>query len=871
MGRGTRRSGAAPRLSCPEDVPQRLTSGRVTSDLLRPISGLTVALAALLTIAPAVAAAAPTTQPSYRFDVPAGPLAQAVNRLALQSGRQVLFSPEIARGKWTQAVSGTLPLPAALDRLLSGSGLAYSISRGGMIVLGPAPPAADDPPPSLPGPRLTPTEPVWVEALVVTPGLAEAPANVERLNAAALDRTVTPGLRDVARLSSSLNALPNAGGDLKLALRGVYGAGEATTPLYFAGLPISGPSGTTSDPGLVTPDLALVDIDHLDVLRGPQGVDHGAGAIGGELRIAPRDPLLGVVQGEIASQVSSTRGGHLGYQLSGVLNVPVGEDVAVRGVAYSRRTGGYVDNVRLGLEDTNDDWADGGRLAIKVRPSDTLSVDLFGVFQRRGLGDGSGWNKPLGAYRSDRYALNWNRQQIGVVGANVRRETAGLTLSSATAWYDWRLDRQLDSTVLTQALANDPAGCMRYFDLAAGDCSADQLASFAGYVATRAPSALVQRTSIQAVVEELRAEHETADDRWVAGLFYEGRSETARSAARVIDPATGAVAERAGYTGLRRLGSTYQQVALYGEAMHNFTPRLSLTAGLRYAATQRAGWSDVLVPNILSGSIESVPKETRNGGRATSLLRAEYRWGEGRAYLQASTGSRPGGVNTTPDPAQTVTIFKPDTVVNFEAGVRRSWLAGALTAEAAAFRICVDDMQFAANTPNGAFGYVVNIGKARINGAEAALRGRRGAFTLDLNAAVTDARLVGSDASRMLVRGARAGDAIPNIPRYRSVATLSWRHGLANGASVVASWQDEYRSAITSEFRPDDPYYIHSPSYLLDTASVSIERGPVTLTAAVRNIFDVQAVDRAVTSAFGSLQTFSATPRTVSLMLRRRW
>lgn len=830
---------------------------------------LTATLATALALGAGASAAVAAPAQAYRFAVPAGPMAQAINRLALQSGRQVLFSPDIARGKWTQPLYGTLPLPEALDQLLRGSGLAYSITHGGMIVVAPA--VADAPAASAPlTVRTAPTEPTLVEALVVVPGLSEAPAGVERLNAAALDRSVTPGLREVTHLASSLNGVPNAGGDLKLALRGVYGAGEATTPLYFAGLPISGPSGTTSDPGLVTPDLALVDIDHLDVLRGPQGVDHGAGAIGGELRIAPREPVLGVIEGELSGQVSTTRGGGPGYQASGVLNAPLAEDVAVRAVVYSRRTGGYVDNVRLGLSDTNDDWAQGARLAIKARPGDALSLDVFGVFQRRGLGDGSGWNHALGPYRSDRYALNWNRQQIAVVGAIVRHETPGLTLSSATAYYDWSIDRQLDSSLLTQSLAADPAGCLRYFSLAGGDCTAGQMQAFAAYVATRAPSALVQRTAIRSFVEELRAEGETALGRWVAGLFYEGRAEQARSAAVVIGP-SGAVDQAAGDTGLRLLGSNYQQVAAYAEGVRPITPSLSLTVGLRYAATERSGWSDVVVPNIVSGSVESVPKDTRNGGRATGLVRAEYRWADGLAYLQASTGSRPGGVNTTPDPAQTVTVFKPDTVVNYEVGARHSWLAGALTAEAAAFRIDVDDMQFGTTTPNGAFGYVVNIGRARINGAEAALRARRGALSLDVNAAVTDARLAGSDAGRELVRGARAGDAVPNIPRYRYVATLSWRHPLAGGAALVASWQDEYRSSITSEFRPDDPYYIRSPGYLLDTASLSLERGPLTVTAAVRNLFDVQAVDRAITSPFGVGQTFSATPRTVSLMLRRRW
>jgi outer membrane receptor protein involved in Fe transport len=825
-----------------------------------------VALMAAAALSEATATAAPA--PRQRFEVPAGPLAQAINRLALESGRQVLFSPDAARGKWTQGFAGALSLDDALSRLLAGSGLDYAMTSGGMVIITAADAVRPD---RAAAPRTLAAEPNLVEALVVVPGLAEAPTGVERLNVESLDRSVAPGLRDATRLSSSITAVPNGGGDLKLALRGVYGAGEATTPLYFAGSPISAPSGTTSDPGLVTPDLLLVDIDHLDVLRGPQGVDHGAGAIGGELRIVPREPLLGVAQGEVSAQVNDIEGGRPGYQLAAVGNLPFGDSVAVRGVLYRRTSGGYVDNVRLGLDDVNGERTEGGRLAVQARPTDELEVNAFAVYQRRTLGDTSAWNRSLGAYESDRYAMNWNRQRIGVLGANLRRQTEGLTLSSTTAFYDWTIDRQLDSTELMQGLAQDPAGCIRYFALGAEDCTAAQMQAFTAYVTSRTPSALVQRTSIHSFVEELRAEGELPSGRWVTGLFYESRAEHARSAAMVIDPTTDAVLTSAGYTGLRLLGSNYQQVAAYADVMRQVTSHVSLTAGVRYAATQRSAWSDVLIPDIVTGSTESVPKDTRNGGRATGLLRAEWQSAGGLAYIQASTGSRPGGVNTTPDPAQTRKVFGPDSLTNYEIGGRRRWFDGALTAQVAAFRIAVRDMQFLAATPNGAFGYVVNIGSARINGAEAAIHARRGPFTADFNAAVTDARLTGSDAGRDQVRGARSGDPIPNIPRYRYVLGLSYRHPLPRGSVLVASWQDEHRSSVASQFRPDDPYYLRVPGYMLESLSVSLERGPATLTAAVHNVFNVEAVDRAFTTAYGAGQTLSAAPRTFSLMVRRRW
>jgi iron complex outermembrane receptor protein len=75
-------------------------------------------------------------------------------------------------------------------------------------------------------------------------------------------------------------------------LRGVYGAGEATTGLYYDETPMTGPVGTTADPGVMAPELALVDVDRIELLRGPQGTLYGSGSMGGALRILFKRPDL---------------------------------------------------------------------------------------------------------------------------------------------------------------------------------------------------------------------------------------------------------------------------------------------------------------------------------------------------------------------------------------------------------------------------------------------------------------------------------------------------------------------------------------------------------------------------------------------------
>jgi outer membrane receptor protein involved in Fe transport len=805
------------------------------------------------------------------FAIPASSLADAVKLLALQSGKQALFSATALEGRRTAGLNGAFTLGEALDRLLRDSGFDYRIVGDRMILITPRPSPAAAQASATERARATAGEISSVDTVIVTAVSDEAPPSVERLSARILAGSGVFDPGEVARLSPALNALPSGAGQLKLALRGVYGAGEATTPVYFGGAPVSGPSGTNSDPGLVTPDLALVDIDHVDVLRGPQGFDHGAGAIGGELRIEPNGAVLGRYGGSANLQARLVRGGTPGGMAAVAENLPIGDDLAVRLVAYRRDNGGYIDNVRLGRDNTNDETTQGVRVAIKARLSDRLEASGLAVYQQRRIGDTSVWNGALGPGLSDRYSLNSSDHDLGLSSLVLTLRLPHTVLTSTTAYYGWNLGRRLDSTHVVLGLADDPAGCQRYFAITA-QCGSEQMDAYVAYADSRAPSTLVQATEIQSLVQELRADGDLGSGRWTAGLFFERRREHTRSAAHVVDE-QGQVDAGAGYTGLRTLGSRFDQAALFAQFVQPIGDRLTVIAGARYAATRRAAWTDVLIPNIISGSTTSMPERAADGGEFNLRGRVEWRLDrDGSVYAQASQGARPGGVNTTPDPTQAVQTFAPDHLWNYEIGVRRAMFHSRVSFEAAAFHIDFRDMQFANATPKGAFSYVMNIGSTRIRGLEAGLKTNLGrGFTLEFNSAATDARLTDVSALALAEFQALPGDRVPNIPRYRHTATFAYRHALGDDASALLSWQNERRSAIASTFRPDDPDYLYTPAGTLDTVTLTIDRGPTSLSVAVRNLFDKQTPDRAISSPFGRDQIYGATPRTLTVGVRRSW
>lgn len=82
---------------------------------------------------------------SMPFDIPAQPLASALDRYGDATGREVLYNPALANGRTSEAVKGTFEPEAALQLLLAGTGLTARFLKDGSFVLVPAPAAAGPP------------------------------------------------------------------------------------------------------------------------------------------------------------------------------------------------------------------------------------------------------------------------------------------------------------------------------------------------------------------------------------------------------------------------------------------------------------------------------------------------------------------------------------------------------------------------------------------------------------------------------------------------------------------------------------------------------------------------------------------------------
>ena len=137
-------------------------------------------------------------------------------------------------------------------------------------------------------------------------------------------------------------------------------------------------------------DPNTYDVERVEVMRGPQGTLFGSGSLGGALRVISNKPDTTAFAGNIELTQAFTEKGEDSNSASAMLNIPLVDDsMAMRLVAYRRKDGGYIDNVRRNEDNVNSGTTEGGRLLFAYAPSDRLDLRLTVTHQSDEVDDGS--------------------------------------------------------------------------------------------------------------------------------------------------------------------------------------------------------------------------------------------------------------------------------------------------------------------------------------------------------------------------------------------------------------------------------------------------------------------------------------------------
>jgi outer membrane receptor protein involved in Fe transport len=542
-------------------------------------------------------------------------------------------------------------------------------------------------------------------------------------------------------------------------VRGISPLGSnSTVSTYIDETPLGSSSFYARSAGNIL-DLLPYDVDSFQVFRGPQGTLWGAGALGGVIQYVTKQPDLDQTSVRAGADVFSLDGaGDLGAGVRAAVSMPLLPGTLAMSASVARQnTPGYIDNVRTGEKDQNSYSQTAGRVALRWKASDNLSVSLSFLKQKVDSDSDTGVAldpvslRPMYAKnRNDNYLAESNKRDLDYFSGTLNWDVGFADFVAATSYSHTSYSAATDASVTFGPL----------FPLL-GAPSAGR-------------SAFLIDLRLYKATQEFRLASKP-DDRfeWLVGTFY--TKETSRNYQKVTAE-TYAGTPLAGLDplALAQLPSSYKEYALFGDVTWKFNERLDVTAGLRVARNEQN------FTQISSGSI--LPTTVTPGSADENVRTWSFgpRWhlsANTMLYARVATGYQPGGPNVVlPDIPPTVGSSK---LTNYEVGLKSTLAEGRVILDAALYNIDWEKIQVSASRNGTTF--LVNGGKANSKGFEgsvvwAPVTGLR----LGVNAAYTDASL----SEGVPAIGGLDGDRLPYIPKWSASATADYTFALGNNWSA---------------------------------------------------------------------------------------
>ena len=612
------------------------------------------------------------------FHLPSEPVERAVVRFGVQGAVSVGGLPSEGCGGASRATYGLMSPARALAKLLPPGCSFQALDARSFRVFG-APRVTGRP--AGPAPVVPPAADS-LDELVVTAERREEPLigrayAITAISGAELARLGGKTFADTALQIVGVTVTNLGSGRNKIFVRGLSdgsftGHTQSTVGLYLDDVPI-----TYSAPD---PDLRLVDVERVEVLRGPQGTLYGSGSIGGIVRIITAKPDPGAFAGTVTAEAAAVQHGAEGTGIDATLNVPLLTGrAAVRGSVYRDERPGYIDNPRLGRRDVNYSQRSGARVAGTLALADDWRLQAGFAHQSINTRDSQYAQGPGAPLTRDAQVREPHDNDFTEVSGSVSHAGAVANLKVSAAFIDHSLQTRYDAT-----------------------------GAFGG----TAPAAFDEDRRVDlSVAEAVLTSSGEGSLAWLVGLFASQTEETDR--AMLSDLSGGPV--RSVY----RRRDNLAEAALYGEAAYDLSERWTVTVGGRLFATRVSSESDDF--DLAPGLVQS-KRHLSDSGLAPKF-RATYAWSPDRvAYVQYQEGFRAGGFNI-PGAADGVALgrlgsaFRPDRLRNYEAGGTLAFFDRTLRVRAAVFHADWSRLQTDQYLPSG-LPMTVNIGDGSNTGVE---------------------------------------------------------------------------------------------------------------------------------------------------------
>ena len=658
-------------------------------------------------------------------------------------------------------------------------------------------------------------------------------------------------LSDISAISPSVSFIGQGGGREQLVIRGLAAGSvpnDKPTVSPLVGIYLDDIAVATA---LRNPDFQPVDLQRIEILRGPQGTLYGNGALGGAIKLVTNPPNYQAVDYGGSIEGSITHRGGLGENFTGYLNIPIISDtLAIRAVAYHRFAPGYVTNLVTHNDHGGDFTSNGGRVEIGLKPIERLEIIGKIIYQRAVVGPG---------YEQVSRDVDFNGlpvRGLNRVRFSDEKNVDTIKIYNLTSTYD------LGSAQITSLTSHI-------------DRKVNSKTDFTGYTSSFAPGILTtffESVPIRETSQELRISSSSPGRfKWTVGGLY---SDSKRSYPNVV---SGAGFDAASGIDTVSFGSPFDDIydasnkihevqkAIFGEATFDLTSKLSFTAGARaYDVKQHFNQA---VSGFFNGGVSSTQTLTKSRAVNPRFIASFKPDKDILVSAQASKGFRLGGgddfvpfdfcrtdlnalgINSAPR------SFKSETVWNYELNAKTRFGNGRFTFNPTIYREDYSNIQVVQSLPTCFFAFVGNGGKARSQGIEldASATLSKG-LTLRLGGAYTDAKLL----SDPVGFAGQRGDRLPLSPRLSGNAQLRYEVDLAGDRRAFGQVEARYvGNILTHLYDPDSTIAVppNLGAYTLVNLRAGIFRKSVEWAVFADNITD----RRAYTSAEGPAAIYGIT------------
>jgi iron complex outermembrane recepter protein len=617
----------------------------------------------------------------------------------------------------------------------------------------------------------------------------DVPISITALSGAALAQSGAVNTDDIAHLVPGLNISDVGSGFVSYTyIRGggtnqVDPGADPSVAYYVDEVYITGTAGLQFD---------LYDIDHVEVLKGPQGTLFGRNAASGAISVITNQP-----SSTFSAGLDVDAGSYNSYGAHGFVTGPLtSDDRWLYRVSFNARTaGGYTENLATG-RNVDDVHQFGGRVQLEY-VGDTFKFLLTaeGMRARDGMtpqyvanGNWSTYLNPaaiaalpalepgVGDYRQYYDTQGYENQNLGAVTGRLEWKTWMGTVTSISAYRSSTYDR---------------------------------LADYDGTIEDGI--ALLSHEVDQSFSQELRLAGASDNWHWIGGLYYYhsqtvtnwlGTTGSAFSLAGVPWSALGVPISGAfpltAYETDDGLITTNSEAA-FGQTTYDFTSRFSAMVGGRYLGDQKQDRRSVLgiVDEALGLPGYSVdPKASWTSFDPTASLDFKIT-PDVLTYFSYAQGFKSGGFQTLEPPTAqaAATVFAPEKVKSYELGLKSEWLDHRLLADVALFRSDITDQQILV-VYSALESLVNNAGATRDDGVDLSLAARPTEhLTLDAKMTYQHARfLVYTDPA---TGRSYAGNAQLRSPDFSGSYSAEYDFALAGRGDLALRGEYSYQ---TKEF-----------------------------------------------------------------------